>query len=168
MGSYVKGDLVWYRQRDGKLVEAKVQAGRAAHLLKLFAFCSTTLPAGCRLCGCDLTGGHDGQVVSVDKGVQPFSYGVQLGDHIRETEASRLTRRTASQTAETAYIVSAPRSPSPSSAQQHSSLPAETPDDGDDFGDFLSHTELPASFQHGKSAAATLKRDTTCCCCSVS
>ncbi|KAK9808064.1 hypothetical protein WJX73_000544 [Symbiochloris irregularis] len=44
MGDYRKGDLVWYRQRDGTVEEAKV--------------------------------------VSVDKSVQPWSYGVQLGQAI--------------------------------------------------------------------------------------
>ncbi|DBB00324.1 TPA: hypothetical protein ACH3X1_014147 [Trebouxia sp. C0004] len=52
---YSRGDTVWYRQRDGTDVPAKV--------------------------------------VAVDMAVYPPSYGVMIGDNIRETEASRLRIR---------------------------------------------------------------------------
>ncbi|KAL0043906.1 hypothetical protein WJX82_004199 [Trebouxia sp. C0006] len=52
---YSRGDAVWYRQRDGTDVPAKV--------------------------------------VAVDMAVYPPSYGVMIGDNIRETEASRLRTR---------------------------------------------------------------------------
>lgn len=71
------------------------------------------------------------QVVSVDKSVQPWSYGVQLGlsGTIRETEATRLAPRTASPTAGRPTVLLQPAAAAVSQNQAHT-------DADDDFGDF--------------------------------
>ena len=79
---YKRGDLVWYRQRDGANVPAKVSV-----IMTQQKFLHTMLHTfwyHARNC-C--------QVVAVDMAVYPPSYGVQIDDNIRETEAVRLTSR---------------------------------------------------------------------------
>ncbi|KAK9818689.1 hypothetical protein WJX74_006255 [Apatococcus lobatus] len=87
---YKKGDLVWYKQRDGAVASAKV--------------------------------------CSVDSSVQPFSYGIELGDHFRETEASRLAPRGSGATPPSQLPTAVGSRPSEPAPPAHaSSFPAAAP-----------------------------------------
>ena len=66
------------------------------------------------------------QVVSVDKAVQPYSYGVQLGEAIRETEDSRLTPRVKGNAAEPAYSRGSTDTLHPAASGQPSQQPVAT------------------------------------------
>ncbi|KAL0038850.1 hypothetical protein WJX79_010660 [Trebouxia sp. C0005] len=90
---YRRGDTVWYRQRDGTDVPAKV--------------------------------------VAVDMAVYPPSYGVMIGDNIRETEASRLRTRGSVTTPQPSGLFQ-PSLPN----KQTPELKLEGTSSGASFGDF--------------------------------
>ena len=85
------------------------------------------------------------QVVAVDMAVYPPSYGVQIGDNIRETEASRLTSR--------ALPTSTPRSPHRPAALSNGYACSSPPPSSQQEG-FSPHSHSNGSFDSFQSASS--------------